>query len=322
MNTYITNTVDGRVFIVDGQQRLTTITLILIALLKMAEDIKSRLSKWIESKICGYSGPDKEFWLYHAAHLNVLEELMKGTPLNKIDTSSGLTARNMKNNFGVICGILDQRLRDGGIIEKHRFETFVCYFICRLVLINLSVESQQVPMVFEVINDRGVRLKPHEILKGNLLGQIDKNEMERGNYPEKWENSMRPINAIKVDGEDDFFRYFLKAKFADSKNAGSDFDGDYHREIFKNRVNDHLKLQRNPAGVKTFLEKILPYYSDLYVRINSATEKQDDRYRMIVTHAYFSTRSIPWITNLFCCFLHAKWMTRKKKKNCVSYLKD
>ena len=80
-------------------------------------------------------------------------------------------------------------------------------------------------MVFEIINDRGVRLKPHEILKGNLLGQIDKNEMERGNYPEKWENSMRPINAIKVDGEDDFFRYFLKAKFADSKNAGSDFDG-------------------------------------------------------------------------------------------------
>ena len=51
MNTYITNTVDGRVFIVDGQQRLTTITLILIALLKMAEDIKSGLSKWIENKI-------------------------------------------------------------------------------------------------------------------------------------------------------------------------------------------------------------------------------------------------------------------------------
>ena len=46
-------------------------------------------------------------------------------------------------------------------------------------------------------------------------------------------------------------------------------------------MNDHLKLQHNPAGVKTFLEKILPYYSDLYVRINSATEKQDDRYPCI-----------------------------------------
>ena len=40
------------------------------------------------------------------------------------------------------------------------------YFLQRLVLINLNVEKTEVPMVFEVINDRGVRLKPYEILKG------------------------------------------------------------------------------------------------------------------------------------------------------------
>lgn len=48
---------------------------------------------------------------------------------------------------------------------------FVHYFLFRLVLINLSVDTHHVWMVFEVINDRGVRLKPHEILKGKLLGQ-------------------------------------------------------------------------------------------------------------------------------------------------------
>ncbi len=46
------------------------------------------------------------------------------------------------------------------------------------MLINLSVDTHHVPMVFEVINDRGVKLKPHEILKGKLLGQIDKLELE------------------------------------------------------------------------------------------------------------------------------------------------
>ena len=35
LNTYVTNTVDGRVYIVDGQQRLTTIFLILTKLLHM-----------------------------------------------------------------------------------------------------------------------------------------------------------------------------------------------------------------------------------------------------------------------------------------------
>ena len=64
---------------------------------------------------------------------------------------------------------LDRRLK-----TKHQFDTFVHYFLFRLVLINLSVDTQHVPMVFEVINDRGVRLKPYEILKGKLLGQIDK----------------------------------------------------------------------------------------------------------------------------------------------------
>lgn len=32
LNTYITNKTDGRIFVVDGQQRLTTLTLMLIAL--------------------------------------------------------------------------------------------------------------------------------------------------------------------------------------------------------------------------------------------------------------------------------------------------
>ena len=32
LNTYVTNIIDGKVFVVDGQQRLTTLTLILIKL--------------------------------------------------------------------------------------------------------------------------------------------------------------------------------------------------------------------------------------------------------------------------------------------------
>jgi len=38
-----------------------------------------------------------------------------------------------------------------------------------VVIINLEVAQTDVPMVFEVINDRGIRLQPYEILKGKLL---------------------------------------------------------------------------------------------------------------------------------------------------------
>ena len=61
LNTYVTNTVEGKVYVVDGQQRLTTLTLILLNLYHKAIANDSDLSDWIKSKICGQSGYRKLF---------------------------------------------------------------------------------------------------------------------------------------------------------------------------------------------------------------------------------------------------------------------
>ena len=101
-----------------------------------------------------------------------LKDLFSGKELQQIKVAESITAQNMVQNYEFISTYLDKLLA-----TKHRLETFVLYFLKRLVLINLDVAQTDVPMVFEVINDRGVRLKPYEILKGKLLGQIDKNEV-------------------------------------------------------------------------------------------------------------------------------------------------
>ena len=44
-------------------------------------------------------------------------------------------------------------------------------------------------MVFEVINDRGVKLKPYEILRGKL-GQIDKLELDKFKLNDLWEKQV------------------------------------------------------------------------------------------------------------------------------------
>ena len=124
----------------------------------------------------------------------------------------------MVKNYETISAELNTRLS-----TLHRFDTFVHYFLFRLVLINLSVDATHVPMVFEVINDRGVRLKPYEILKGKLLGQIDKVELERGDYNELWENQLRAVNAFREDEIDNFFRYSLEAKFSENRKNGQRF---------------------------------------------------------------------------------------------------
>ena len=271
LNTYVTNTVGGRVFVVDGQQRLTTLTLILLKLLSKAKVLKSETQGWLDRKIAGYSGTEHQFWMNHARHRQVLKGLMAGTDPSKIAVTTGITAVNMVRNYQIISTELDSRLK-----TLHAFDTFVHYFLCRLVLINLSVDTTHVPMVFEVINDRGVRLKPYEILKGKLLGQIDKLELDTGKFNELWESQLQAVNEFRDDEIDSFFRYWLKAKFADSRKAGQRFDGDYHREIFKADLNKSLKLDHSPTEVKAFLNGAFKYFTGLYVRLWKATQDESE----------------------------------------------
>lgn len=268
LNTYVTNNVEGRVFVVDGQQRLTTLTLILIKLLSQAKTFGSKTDKWLDRKISGYSGTDSAFWMNHVRHVHVLGALVDGADPNSVDTTSGITAVNMVQNYKLISAILDERLN-----TAHKFDTFVHYFLFRLVLINLSVESQHVPMVFEVINDRGVRLRPHEILKGKLLGQIDKLELETGKFNALWEAQVQAVNTFQADEIDNFFRYWLKAKHADSRKVGQRFDQDYHREMFKADLNVYLKLDHNPVEVKAYLKGQFRYYTDLYAKLWRASQQ-------------------------------------------------
>ncbi|MEJ1358420.1 MAG: DUF262 domain-containing protein [Candidatus Sedimenticola sp. (ex Thyasira tokunagai)] len=267
LNTYVTNIIEGRVYVVDGQQRLTTLTLILIKLRHLARQYESKTAHWLEQKIAGYSGMDREFWMNHVRYTDVLDALFEGEVVFKsIDTSAGITADNLVSNYQLIDQWFDQHLD-----SKHKLETFVFYFLTRLVLINLAVEQTDVPMVFEVINDRGVRLNPYEILKGKLLGQIDKIELDQGDYNGRWETQTRKVNAFRENEIDNFFRALLKSKYADSRKDGQRFDGDYHREMFTGEMNNLLQLDHNPAAVKPFLKETFTYYSNLYARIWQGT---------------------------------------------------
>ena len=262
LNTYVINVVDGRVYVVDGQQRLTTLTLILMKLYHLAKKFNSMLAGWLESKIAGQSGYELKFWMNHVDHSKCQQDLFDGKDTQDIDMASGITAVNMVKNFELISKYLDKELTD-----KHVLDTFIFYFLYRLVLINLSVEQTDVSMVFEVINDRGVRLRPYEILKGKLLGQIDKNELNRDDYNGLWERQAKKINDLKEDELDEFFRFYLKTKFSNTRGDGNRFDGDYHRAMFSNDMDEKLGLTQAPDKVKKFLKNEFTYFTNLYAKL-------------------------------------------------------
>jgi len=279
LNTYVTNTVDGNCFVVDGQQRLTTLTLILIKLKLLAEGFQSELRDWISTKIAGQSGYRKEYWMNHEAHKQTLQALMDSLNLDDIDTSHGITSENMVGNYKLISKYLDREL-----VDKRKFETFVFYYLKRLVLINLNVEQTDVPMVFEVINDRGVRLKSYEILKGKLLGEIDKVELESLKLNDLWDSQVEKINKFKSDEIETFFIHYLRSQYADTVGEGKNYDRDYHRKMFTPEIDKNLRLLHNPKAIKSFLSNEFKYYTNLYARMYTYYSCPDPKY----IHIYYN----------------------------------
>ena len=279
LNTYVTNFVDGKLYVVDGQQRLTTLTLILIKLKHLANQYHSKLSDWISTKIAGQSGFKKEFWMNHENEKNILQSLLDGKNPEEIVIANGITSQNILSNYKIISTWLDAELFDIKI-----FEHFVFYFLRRLVLINLNVEQTDVPMVFEVINDRGVRLKSYEILKGKLLGQINKEELEQLKLNELWETQVNRINKIYDDEIDNFFMYYLRAKYANTIGEARKYDKNYHRVIFSPELNAHLKLSHNPQAVKSFLQNEFKYFTSLYYKFLQFHNSPNDDY----IHVYYN----------------------------------
>jgi uncharacterized protein DUF262/uncharacterized protein DUF1524 len=275
LNTYITNKTAGRIFVVDGQQRLTTLSLILVALYRMCEaaavnspQFRERRD-WLSAKIAGVGvGGKKRFWMAHEKRHALMQALFAGDTPTPEMLEDGITARHMIDNFSLIQKELSLRLA-----STHKLETFVYYFLCMVVIINLEVAQTDVPMVFEVINDRGIRLQSYEILKGKLLGEIDKTEVDQ--YADIWDTSLCDLE-IRADAEiDDFFRTYLRARFSESRKQGQSFDGPYHRTIFEDTCNTALHLKGDASGVKNFLKGQFRYYAKLFLRLRKMGEETD-----------------------------------------------
>ena len=271
LNTYITNKAGNRMFVVDGQQRLTTLTLMLIALYHMCGPDKFNsedLREWVKSKILGVgAGGKKQFWMAHDKREPLMRALFDGNEASEDLLNDGITARHIIDNYNLIKKELSNRLS-----SRHKLDTFIFYFLGMVVIINLDVERTDVPMVFEVINDRGVRLQPYEILKGKLLGDIDKSEVDH--YADIWDRALQKIEARGEGEVDTFFRTYLRAHFSETRKQGQAFDGPYHRAIYDPICNDTLHLKKNPQGVKDFLKEAFRYYAGLYLKLSQFGENE------------------------------------------------
>ncbi len=265
LSTFVTNTLEGHKFIVDGQQRLTTITLILIKLYHLAETHGHKYHRdWLKQSICGTDPDGHTFWMGTNSRKQALEQLFERESIPDAETlkSEHLTIRNIYQNYQLISKELETRLD-----TPRRVQAFTLYFMTRIELVELHIaDSRDVAMVFEVINDRGEKLQPHEVFKGELLGQLTKAEVDN-TYYDSWNKGINPLQNWDKHEPDRFFRSLFRSKYTDTRYDYRDFDGEYQRVVFSQKWDSVLHLKRNPDRVKTFLQEEVAYYAALYLEL-------------------------------------------------------
>jgi len=275
LNTYVTNEYNGKMFIVDGQQRFTTLTLILIKLYHISNELHlEERNEWIKSKIYGTGPEGKSFWMGQNNRIKALEDLLKnGRQTN--DEQDDISIRNIYKNYNDISSYLDEKIKikDKNEYDKHKFEAFLLFLMQQIILVEILIDnSADVPMVFEVINDRGERLKPYEVFKGELIGQLDKQEID--NYYKIWKDQIDKLILNDENEADNFFRFYFRSKYVDTQGNYRDFDGEYNKKVFSKKWDPIIKLKRNPNRVKEFISKEFKYYSDLYAECLELSENE------------------------------------------------
>lgn len=200
LNIFITNNINGKVYIVDGQQRLSTLTLIATKLYHLTTNglLKNTL------KDCIY-GQDKWkgniFRLDHEKRHSIMEKILNG------DSEAPSSFKNKTEETLWYRYIDISKYINDKDMDSKKIDTFINYFLERLVLVELTITKDDTPMIFEVINDRGEALKPFEILKGKLVGALDKNDTEK--YSDLWDKSLSSLFNM----EDDFFVDYIRSRF-------------------------------------------------------------------------------------------------------------
>lgn len=260
LNVYITNKIDSKTYIVDGQQRLTTLTLIALKLYHLVEDnqIKEAL------KPCVFSSDSfgSRFNIDNDKRKEVMQALLDNKEYAK--NCNNDTEKNLVERYKDISKYLEANLN-----EDKKLKSFCHYFLLKLVLVELDISQDDTPMVFEVINDRGERLKPFEILKGKLIGALNKDDVET--FCKIWQDAIHRLEGIDIDA---FFSDYLKSKFIFTRNSDKEkqINNFYHRYIFKsNEIADKLELRKSDSNqkknIKNFIKQDVDYYSKLYAKI-------------------------------------------------------
>jgi uncharacterized protein with ParB-like and HNH nuclease domain len=284
---------DGKKSIIDGQQRITSITLLLIYLnhLQKSCDQKVSISELIFSERYG----EKSFNMTDEMREPCLKALFEEGSYDLIDNDDE-TVSNMIDRYENITNCFPDEL------TQKALPYFIDWFVENVVIVEITAYSDEnAYTIFETMNDRGLNLTPTEMLKGYVLSKIT-NSKQRIEINDIWKNEVKKLHVLDETADQAFFQAWFRGKYAisirpgkagsenqDFELIGSKFHSwfkDNHKKLFKLKTSDEFYeyfKYHFPFFVKCYLkswfaqnnfDKLLPHLN--YIKHFGIAESLQD----------------------------------------------
>lgn len=261
----ITSEKDGTKFIIDGQQRLTTITLLLIVLRDRISDEDQRAS--LQQLIYSEEYGERTLTLNVEEREEVFQALISGQRF--VADQGSASVRNIVDRFADIDELLT--------LEDDLLPLFCDWLLGKAILVEIDAPDSQVAYeIFETMNDRGLNLTPTDMLKGFLLSNIQ-DDARIAESDGLWRERVLELTERDAESDAAFFKAWLRAHYAETirdraKNAvAEDWDligTQYHKWV---RENPERMDLNTPSDFHWFVRSAFDRMSSHYLRMVAAS---------------------------------------------------
>ncbi len=287
LNTYLTCKTSNYVSVVDGQQRLTTFLIILIALRRIVAEVHSSDTYAVKTvsmrsldnlifEADDFDNPEY-YKIYNPNRQEAFNHILGKQPDYEAEDE---TQERILANYKIVSAYLSTFFKSDNPetpIDVTKLTYYIYYILEKLNIVEIHIEQQEnVATIFEVVNDRGLGLKPYEILKGKFLGNLTAQQKEKANeiwveLQNKYYNStIRNSTENEID-LDTFFKIYFRAKFAETENDYKKFEDKYHYEIYQNsKILDFFNRFDDRDKLYNWVVNDFKYYAELHLSIRTA----------------------------------------------------
>lgn len=270
MGPVVLSSKDAKLSIIDGQQRLTSMTLLLMYLNNLQGEMEGK--EPVETLIYSEKFGNKSYNMQIPERINCLNALFSTGTYELDEEADDESVQNLIDRYEDVKELFPEELK-GNLLPF-----FISWLKEKLTFVKIVTYSEEnAYTIFETMNDRGLNLTPTDMLKGYLLSKI-KNLKKKTEVNNDWKKRIANLHEWSQVEDLDFFKAWLRAKYADTIRPGR--QGSFNEDFEKIGTTFHmwLKDKRHLAGLDkdadflAFTEETFPFYAKLYLKIRDARE--------------------------------------------------